>query len=67
MHPKLEDTLGFGGFGYPALAAVNSRKKKLAIFKGSFSQEGLDEFLRYVYYLLYSEIDIKNYRANFCS
>lgn len=48
MHPKLEDTLGFGGFGYPALAAVNSRKKKLAIFKGSFSQEGLDEFLRAV-------------------
>ncbi|XP_071854891.1 protein disulfide-isomerase A6-like [Apostichopus japonicus] len=45
---KLEDTLGFGGFGYPALAAVNARKKKLAVFKGSFSIEGLGEFMRAV-------------------
>lgn len=47
-HPKLEDSLGFGGFGYPALAAVNSRKKKLAVFKGSFSKDGLAEFMRAV-------------------
>ena len=28
-HPKLEESLGIGGFGYPAMAVVNIRKKVL--------------------------------------
>ncbi|CAD5117400.1 DgyrCDS6173 [Dimorphilus gyrociliatus] len=43
---KLEDALGIGGFGYPAMAAVNSRKGKYSPFKGSFGQTGIDEFLK---------------------
>uniref|UniRef100_S4RCV0 Protein disulfide-isomerase A6 n=1 Tax=Petromyzon marinus TaxID=7757 RepID=S4RCV0_PETMA len=44
--PELEDSLGIGGFGYPAMAAVNARKMKFAILKGSFSESGINEFLR---------------------
>ncbi|XP_077990801.1 protein disulfide-isomerase A6-like [Glandiceps talaboti] len=44
--PDIEDALGIGGFGYPAMAAVNSRKMKFALLKGSFSEDGLVEFLR---------------------
>ena len=45
---KLEDALGMGGFGYPAMVAVNSRKLKYAILKGPFDNTGIDEFLRTV-------------------
>ncbi|XP_030830286.1 protein disulfide-isomerase A6 homolog [Strongylocentrotus purpuratus] len=47
-HSKLEESLGIGGFGYPAMAAVNTRKQKFSILKGSFSKEGIDEFMRTV-------------------
>lgn len=43
---ELEDSLGIGGFGYPAMAAVNARKMKYALLKGSFSFEGIDSFLK---------------------
>nr|XP_033795095.1 protein disulfide-isomerase A6 isoform X2 [Geotrypetes seraphini] len=42
----LEASLGIGGFGYPAMAAINSRKMKFALLKGSFSEQGINEFLR---------------------
>ncbi|XP_041105598.1 protein disulfide-isomerase A6-like [Polyodon spathula] len=42
----LEQSLGIGGFGYPAMAAVNYRKMKFALLKGSFSEQGIHEFLR---------------------
>ncbi|XP_015757411.1 PREDICTED: protein disulfide-isomerase A6-like [Acropora digitifera] len=45
---KLEDALGLGGFGYPAMAAVNARKMKYATLKGPFDSAGVDEFLRTV-------------------
>ena len=35
-----------GGFGYPALAAVNIKKMKYSLLKGSFSYDGISEFLR---------------------
>ena len=35
-----------GGFGYPALAVVNTKKGKYSIFRGSFSDTGIHEFLR---------------------
>lgn len=46
--PKLEEALGIGGFGYPALAALNARKKVYVILRGSFDKTGIDELLRAV-------------------
>ena len=44
--PEIENALGIGGFGYPAMAAVNSRKGKYILLRGSFSETGINEFLR---------------------
>ncbi|KAM3602841.1 uncharacterized protein V6R79_011783 [Siganus canaliculatus] len=43
---ELEASLGIGGFGYPTMAAINTRKMKFALLKGSFSESGIHEFLR---------------------
>uniref|UniRef100_A0A669CMI6 Protein disulfide-isomerase A6 n=1 Tax=Oreochromis niloticus TaxID=8128 RepID=A0A669CMI6_ORENI len=43
---ELESSLGIGGFGYPAMAAINTRKMKFALLRGSFSETGIHEFLR---------------------
>lgn len=45
-HQELESALSVGGFGYPALAAVNSRKGVYVLMRGSFSETGINEFLR---------------------
>ncbi|KAL8585699.1 Protein disulfide-isomerase A6 [Nucella lapillus] len=42
----LEEALEVGGFGYPALAAVNTRKMKFSLMRGQFSEKGINEFLR---------------------
>ncbi|ETN79262.1 protein disulfide-isomerase domain protein [Necator americanus] len=44
--PELEEAFGIGGFGYPAMAAMNYRKMKFAMLKGSFGKDGINEFLR---------------------
>lgn len=49
-HPQLEQALSVGGFGYPAMVAVNSRKGKYVLLRGSFSESGLAEFLRELSY-----------------
>ncbi|XP_065898248.1 protein disulfide-isomerase A6 homolog [Dysidea avara] len=43
---ELEAALGIGGFGYPAMATVNARKKQYSLLHGAFSQTGINEFLR---------------------
>ncbi|TMW51263.1 hypothetical protein DOY81_003649 [Sarcophaga bullata] len=43
---ELEESLEIGGFGYPAMAVVNFKKMKFSVLKGSFSQDGINEFLR---------------------
>ncbi len=43
---EIENALEIGGFGYPAMAAVNMRKGKYILLRGSFSENGLNEFLR---------------------
>lgn len=48
--PDLEQKLDIGGFGYPAMAVVNSKKHKFSLLRGSFSKDGITEFLRYCYY-----------------
>jgi len=45
-HLKLEEALDIGGFGYPAMAAVNLKKGKYSLFRGSFSDDGISSFLR---------------------
>ncbi|XP_064537451.1 protein disulfide-isomerase A6 homolog [Drosophila montana] len=45
QQPALEKGLRVGGFGYPALVVVNCRRMRYAVFKGSFSEAALDEFL----------------------
>lgn len=47
--PELESTLEIGGFGYPALAVLNVKKMKYSILRGSFSEDGIKEFLRYTF------------------
>ncbi|GMR31744.1 hypothetical protein PMAYCL1PPCAC_01939 [Pristionchus mayeri] len=42
----LEEALDVGGFGYPAMVALNSRKGKYSTLKGSFGKDGISEFLR---------------------
>ncbi|KAK6619580.1 hypothetical protein RUM43_012337 [Polyplax serrata] len=42
----LEDSMDIGGFGYPALAALNNKKQAFSLLKGSFSESGINEFLR---------------------
>ncbi|ROT61455.1 protein disulfide isomerase A6 [Penaeus vannamei] len=48
--PELEQALDIGGFGYPALAALNAKKMQFALLKGSFSESGINEFLRDISY-----------------
>jgi len=43
---QLEELLGVGGFGYPALAALNIRKQIRSTMAGSFNHEGINDFLR---------------------
>ena len=45
-HKELESALSIGGFGYPAMVAVNSRKGKYVLLRGSFGETGINEFLR---------------------
>ena len=43
--PDLEDAVGIGGFGYPAMAAINVRKMKYSWLRGAFSKEGIADYL----------------------
>ena len=45
-HFNLEEAIGLGGFGYPAMAAVSVKKSKFTVLKGSFSFDGISAFLR---------------------
>jgi len=56
----VEESLGIGGFGYPAMAAVNSRKMKFAQMKGAFSESGINDFLRDLSFGKGSTAPIKN-------
>lgn len=48
--PQIEEHLEIGGFGYPAMAIVNVKKLKYSILRGSFSADGINEFLRDISY-----------------
>ena len=43
---QLEESIGVGGFGYPAQVVINARKGKYVILKGAFSQSGISAFLK---------------------
>lgn len=57
--PKLEEALEIGGFGYPALAVLNSRKMKYSLLRGSYSYEGINEFLRELSFGRGSSVSVK--------
>ncbi|XP_076456870.1 protein disulfide-isomerase A6 homolog [Babylonia areolata] len=57
---SLEESLDVGGFGYPALAAVNTRKMKFSLLRGQFSERGINEFLRDLSYGKGSTSPLKN-------
>ncbi len=42
----VEEAMDVGGFGYPALSAVNIKKMKYSLLRGAFSNDGIYEFLR---------------------
>merc|ERR1711997_1343908 len=44
--PDLEAAVEVGGFGYPALVVISQKKMKYSMLTGSFSYEGINEFLR---------------------
>uniref|UniRef100_A0A914D9W4 protein disulfide-isomerase n=1 Tax=Acrobeloides nanus TaxID=290746 RepID=A0A914D9W4_9BILA len=50
QQPELEEAFGIGGFGYPAMIAVNSRKMKFSTLTGPFQKDGISEFLRALSY-----------------
>lgn len=56
---SLEDSLEIGGFGYPAMAAVNARKMRFALLRGSFSLDGIGSFLKELAYGKASTIPLK--------
>ena len=41
----LEKTLDVGGFGYPAMVAVNAKKKKFATLRGAFAEKSINDFV----------------------
>jgi len=43
--PELESTLGIGGYGYPAVAAIATKKLKYTLLAGSFTMENINSFL----------------------
>lgn len=44
--PDLEASVEVGGFGYPALVVISQKKMKYSMLTGSFSYDGINEFLR---------------------
>ncbi|XP_014780796.1 protein disulfide-isomerase A6 homolog isoform X1 [Octopus bimaculoides] len=58
--PQLEEAFGIGGFGYPAMVALNYRSMKYSPLKGSFSASGLNEFFRDLLYGKSSTVPLRN-------
>lgn len=44
--PDLEQSMDIGGFGYPAMAVLSTKKMKFSTLTGSFGHDGIQEFLR---------------------
>ncbi|XP_046462234.1 protein disulfide-isomerase A6 homolog [Daphnia pulex] len=44
--PEVEDALGLGGFGYPAMSVFSPKKLKYSVLRGSFGNDGINEYLR---------------------
>ncbi|KAK9889420.1 hypothetical protein WA026_004691 [Henosepilachna vigintioctopunctata] len=57
---ELEAALDIGGFGYPAMVVMNSKKLKYSILRGSFSDTGITEFLRDLSYGKGNTASIRN-------
>jgi protein disulfide-isomerase A6 len=42
----IEEQLQVGGSGYPAVAAINCRKKVYSVMRGAFNEKNLDSFIK---------------------
>lgn len=47
---ELEQSLDIGGFGYPAMAVLNQKKKIYSVLRGAFTNEGISSYLRDISY-----------------
>lgn len=47
---ELEQSLDIGGFGYPAMAVLNQKKKIYSVLRGAFTNEGISAYLRDISY-----------------
>ena len=45
VQPKLEAAFDVGGFGFPALVAINAKKKKFATLRGAYSETSVQDFV----------------------
>eukprot|EP00127_Corallochytrium_limacisporum_P002473 Clim_evm30s128 gene=Clim_evmTU30s128 len=45
QHMDFEEKLGVGGFGYPAVVAVNMSKGRYAVLRGAPSEQGIKQFI----------------------
>jgi protein disulfide-isomerase A6 len=43
--PALEELFGLGGFGYPSVVAMNAKKSRFALMRGSFSASSIGDFV----------------------
>lgn len=43
--PELEQALGIGGFGFPAMAALNAKKLKFATHRRAFEDKAIQDFV----------------------
>ncbi|KAI4463820.1 protein disulfide-isomerase a6 [Holotrichia oblita] len=57
--PELENALDIGGFGYPTMVVLNTRKLKYSLLRGSFSEVGIKEFLRDLSYGRGNSVDLR--------
>lgn len=48
--PELESSLDIGGFGYPAMSVLNSKKGIFSVLRGAFTIEGISSYLRDISY-----------------
>lgn len=47
-HPAMEEALGMGGAGYPAVAVINARKSRMASFRGKLELDSLTYWINRV-------------------
>jgi protein disulfide-isomerase A6 len=45
LQRKFEQAFDVGGFGFPAMVAINAKKKKFATLRGAYTKTSVQEFV----------------------